>query len=46
MLIKEKIEANADLDFQKEDTDSEGSRHTRTTNSADTQGGRKSIYRR
>jgi len=37
MLIKEKIEANADLDFQKEDTDSED-QDTQTTNSADTQG--------
>ena len=37
MLIKEKIEANADLNFQKEDTNSED-QDTQTTNSADTQG--------
>ena len=37
MLIKEKIEANADLNFQKEEDDSED-QDTQTPNSADTQG--------
>ena len=37
MLIKEKIEANADLNFQKEEDDSED-QDTQTSNSADTQG--------
>jgi len=36
MLIKDKIEANPDLNFQKEDTDSED-QDTHTPNSADTQ---------
>lgn len=36
MLIKDKIEANPDLNFQKEDTDSED-QDTQTPNSADTQ---------
>ena len=37
MLIKEKIEANADLNFQKEEDDSED-QDTQTSNLADTQG--------
>jgi len=37
MLIKEKIEANADLNFQKEEDNSED-QDTQTPNSADTQG--------
>ncbi|MBE9591919.1 MAG: hypothetical protein IMF19_00420, partial [Proteobacteria bacterium] len=36
MLIKDKIEANPDLNFQKEDTDSED-QDTQAPNSADTQ---------
>jgi len=41
MLIKEKIEANADLNFQKEEDNSED-QDTQTPNSADTQGEEKS----
>jgi len=37
MLIKDKIEANPDLNFQKEEDISEG-QNTQTPNSADTQG--------